>query len=107
MALSNWWKDRLHRLRTSRLIACSDISVAGDQCQSPTYRPLAHYVLPLNRPSVTAPSIPGNSPDGVKRSYVGGDEKVHNSDEQWQSPQLTNLRGKYGVDNAILSRRPC
>ena len=29
MALSNWWKDRLHRLRTSRLIACSDISVAG------------------------------------------------------------------------------
>jgi hypothetical protein len=41
----------------------------------------AHNVLPLNRPAVTAPSIPGNSPDGVKRSYLGGDEKVHNSDE--------------------------
>ena len=56
---------------------------------------------------MTAPSSPGNSPDGAKRSTVGDDEKVHRSDEQWQSPRLANLRGKYGVDNAILSRRPC
>ena len=55
---------------------------------------------------MTAPSSPGNSPDGVKRSSFGGDEKVHRSDEQWQSPRLPNLRGQYGVDNAILSRRP-
>jgi hypothetical protein len=55
---------------------------------------------------VTAPSSPGNSPDGVKRSSFGGDEKVHRSDEQWQSPRLANLRGQSGVDDAILSRRP-
>jgi hypothetical protein len=35
MALSNWWKDRLHRLRTSRLIASSDISVAGESMPVP------------------------------------------------------------------------
>jgi hypothetical protein len=49
---------------------------------------------------VTAPSSPGNSPEGVKRSSFGGDEKVHRSE-----PRLASLCGEYGVDNAILSRR--
>ena len=55
---------------------------------------------------MTTPLRAGNSPDGVKRSSLGGGQKVHRSDEQWQSPRLPNLRGQYGVVNAILSRRP-
>jgi hypothetical protein len=55
---------------------------------------------------VARPSSPETSPDGVKRSSFGGDEKVNRSDEQWQSPRLPNLRGQHGVDDAILSRRP-
>src|SRR6266566_2375747 len=48
----------------------------------------AHRVLSLKRPTVTAPSSPGNSPDRVKRSSFGDDEKVHRSEQQWQSSRL-------------------
>src|SRR5438034_7916078 len=95
-------------------------SVAGGHCRPPLrFRPvmillapvdmdrrLDYRALPLMRPTVTTPSSLGNSPDWVERSSVGSDEKVHRSDEQWQSPRLPNLGGQCGVDNAILSRRP-
>ena len=55
---------------------------------------------------VTTPLRAGNSPDGVKRSSLGGGQKVHRSDDQWQSPRLDNLRGQYGIGNAVLSRWP-
>ena len=37
------------------------------------------------RPTVTAPLSAGNSPEGVKRSSLGGGQKVQRNDEQ--SPQ--------------------
>ena len=55
---------------------------------------------------MTAPLTAGNSPNGAKRSSLGGAQKVHRSEEQWQSPRLARLRSQYGVGDAILSRRP-